>query len=157
MVAEDSEAGRRARPLLVAPCGMDCAVCSSQLAFANGVPRRRGAIAHCAGCRIRGKRCAFLKGHCRRLALGRVEYCFECPEYPCDRLGRLDGRYARTYGMSLIGNLEAIRADGIEAFIARQRSRFGCPRCGGLRSVHNGKCFACQRITAWRRRAPGRG
>ena len=157
MVAASAKPGQPSRRLLVAPCGMDCAVCSGYLAFANAVPRRRGAISHCAGCRIRGKRCAYLKGHCRRLALGRVEFCYECPEFPCARLRHLDERYARTYGMSLIGNLELIRDAGFAAFAARQRSLFGCPACGALRSVHNGQCFACERVSSWRRPAGERG
>jgi len=135
---------------LVAPCGMDCAVCSGYLAQAHGIPRKRGAISHCIGCRARNKQCAYLKGQCQRLATGKVEYCFECPDYPCERLAKIDRRYRTTYGMSFLENLEVIRQHGAAAFVRIQQRRFGCPRCGGLRSVHNGKCFGCDPVRSWR-------
>ncbi len=135
---------------MVAPCGMDCAVCSAYLARASGVPRKRGAITHCSGCRLRNKRCAYLKGNCRRLDAGRVDFCYECPDFPCSHLRHIDARYRANYGMSFIGNLELIRDAGIEALLRRQQERFGCRSCGGLRSVHNGKCFACEPVAHWR-------
>jgi len=135
---------------LLAPCGMDCAVCSAYLAQAHGIPKKRGAISHCLGCRARPKQCACLKGRCRRLATGRVDYCFECPDYPCERLGRIDRRHRTTYGMSFLENLAVIRQHGAEAFVRFQQSRFGCPQCGGLRSVHNRKCFVCDPVRSWR-------
>jgi hypothetical protein len=140
--------GKRER--LIAPCGVDCGVCSAYLAYTNHIPRRRGAISHCSGCRIRKKKCAYLKGHCRRLASDEVEFCFQCAEYPCVRLKHLDGRYRKGFGASPISNLEIIRESGIQELIDRQQSRFGCAACGRLRSVHNQKCFFCEKISSWR-------
>lgn len=136
------------REQLLAPCGMDCGVCSAYLAYANQIPRKRGEVIHCEGCRARAKRCAYLKGHCARLATGQIRFCFECPQYPCERLKHLDRRYRGRYGMSLIENLELIKNSGTRALIARQQARFGCPTCGQLRSVHNQKCFACEKALA---------
>jgi len=136
---------------LIAPCGMDCGVCSAYLAFKNNVPRRRGTISRCSGCRIRKKKCAYLKGHCARLASGEIEYCFECAEFPCARLKHLDERYRQTYGVSPIANLEIIRASGVQELVDRQQSRFGCATCGQLRSVHSQKCFVCEKISSWRK------
>jgi len=129
---------------------MDCSVCSSYLAFLNAIPKKRGRISHCAGCRPRNKQCAFLKGHCERLKNNEVEFCFQCPVYPCERLQHLDQRYRRDYGMSLIQNLDEIREFGAARFIAEQQDRYGCPNCGGRISVHNKKCFRCERITSWK-------
>lgn len=129
---------------------MDCAVCSGYLARVHGVPRKRGAISHCLGCRARNKQCAWLKRYCGRLGPGGLTYCYECPDYPCAHLRHLDQRYRTHYGMSMIENLELIRRAGAAAFIRAQQSRFGCPRCGGLRSVHNRKCFACDPVRSWR-------
>lgn len=143
-------ANAEVRSRLIAPCGMDCAVCSAYLACVNHVPRERGAITHCQGCRLRPKHCAYLKGHCVALSQGEIEFCYECAEYPCDRLKRIDARYRKTYGMSFIDNLEVIQASGIGALVAQQQLRFACPRCGELRSVHNGKCFACETVRHWR-------
>jgi len=135
---------------LIAPCGMDCAICSGYLAFSHGVPKRRGAITHCLGCRARNKRCAWLKQHCGRLGEGGYTYCHECPDFPCAHLQHLDERYRASYGMSMVENLELIRRSGTAAFIRAQQARWGCPRCGGLRSVHNGRCFACEVVRHWR-------
>jgi Protein of unknown function (DUF3795) len=135
---------------LIAPCGMDCSVCSNYLAFLNATPKKRGSIHHCAGCRLRNKPCAFLKGHCDLLRQHKVEFCFQCRRYPCQRLRRLDQRYRRTYGMSPIQNLEEIRVRGIAVFMRAQQRRYGCARCGGKTSVHNQKCFACDKIISWK-------
>jgi len=135
---------------LLAPCGMDCSSCSFYLAFLNGIPKKRGMISHCTGCRPRNKQCAYLKGQCELLSNHRVTFCFECPKYPCDRLSRFDRRYRQTYGVSPIKNLEDIREHGVLAFLRNQDEKYSCRTCGGRISVHNKKCFACDRITSWK-------
>jgi hypothetical protein len=145
-MGDDQE--QRAR--LIAPCGMYCGVCGAYLAYSHDVPRKRGAIVHCTGCRARGKRCAYLKGHCPPLASGDVDFCFECVDYPCARLQHLDSRYRRDYGMSLIDNLDLVRGAGVQALVERQQTRFGCARCGQLQSVHNQKCYVCDDVGSWR-------
>ena len=142
-VMQDDQARRTQS---IAPCGMDCGVCSAYLAYSHHVPKKRGAIAHCTGCRVRGKRCAYLKGHCPPLASGAVSYCFECADYPCARLRHLDSRYRDRYGMSLVDNLDLVRKAGVQALIERQQARFACARCGELRSVHNLKCYGCEDV-----------
>lgn len=146
MAAETSQ-----RANLVAPCGMDCGVCSAYLAYVNHLPTKRAAITHCPGCRIRPKHCAYLKGHCVPLSQGEVGFCFECADYPCAHLRHIDRRYRTTYGMSFLENLDVIQSSGIDAFIAHQQLRYACPHCGELRSVHNGKCFACESVLHWRK------
>ena len=133
-------------PERLAPCGMDCSVCSAYLAFLNGIPRKRGHITHCIGCRPRNKQCAYIKGPCDLLRESKIEFCFQCPVYPCARLRHIDERYRRNYGMSMIQNLEEIRASGVQAFMREQQKKHGCAACGGMISVHNKKCFACDRI-----------
>lgn len=135
---------------LIAPCGMDCSTCSAHLAFLNGVPKKRGNISHCIGCRPRNKQCAYLKGQCGLLAKNKIEFCFECDRYPCERLRKLDQRYRRCYGVSPIENLETIHAKGTPFFLRQQRKRHGCPNCGGMISIHHQKCFACEKIERWK-------
>lgn len=60
---------------------------------------------------------------------------------------RMDKRYRENYGMSVLENLESIRTNGIERFMAEQYQVHQCSRCGGLISVHNRKCFACDTVT----------
>lgn len=81
---------------------------------------------------------------CETLKHGRVRFCFECGRYPCRRLRRLDARYRARYHMSMLENLDAIRAGGLEGFLERQRERWRCPDCGGTLCCHNGLCLECQ-------------
>jgi hypothetical protein len=135
---------------LIAPCGMYCGVCSSYLAYSHQTPRVRGRITYCAGCRPRNKQCSFLKKRCARLMDGAVEYCFECPSYPCERLQGIDTNYRRDYGMSLIENLDTIRAQGEDELLTVLEKRFACSECGELRSVHSGRCYTCDDIKGWK-------
>jgi len=137
---------------LVAPCGMNCAICSGYLAFKNSLPKKPGKVSHCQGCRPRNKQCAFLKKRCRdgqRLLRGEIDFCFECNHFPCPDLQGLDGRYRQRYGMSMIENLLEIRKDGLQKFLARQRRKYRCPGCGGLICIHNKKCYVCDTIHGW--------
>ena len=134
---------------LVAPCGMNCSTCSSYLAFINEVPKKRGKISHCIGCRPRNKQCAYLKGQCELLTRNKIDFCFECQRYPCERLKKFDARYRRVYGVSPIENLETIRTKGIEIFLRQERDHHACPNCGGMISIHNKKCFSCEPIQKW--------
>ncbi len=139
-------------PQQIAPCGMNCGACSAYLAFSHGIPRKRGAISHCSGCRARNKSCAYLKGACKRLSSGRVSFCYECREFPCQRLRSIDRRYRTIYGTSLIDNLVEIRDLGMGTFLKNQTDRYLCPKCGQAAvSIHNRKCFRCDRVKAWNR------
>jgi len=138
------------RAELVAPCGMDCNVCSGYLAYSRGIPKKRGKIVHCIGCRPRNKLCAFLKGRCAKLREGRVKFCFACSDLPCKELARLDERYRNKYNVSFVENLRVIKNRGVGKFLAEEQKRWRCPKCGGTICVHNGKCYDCKKITSWK-------
>ncbi len=74
-------------------------------------------------------------------------FCFECARYPCSQIDRIDARYRKNFNMSMKENLECIKSKGIGKFIKEQYRKYRCPKCGGLISIHNGKCFNCDRIT----------
>ena len=135
---------------LIAPCGMDCGLCSGYLAYINGLPKKRGAITHCAGCRPRNKQCAFVKRDCSLLKNNEITFCYECDNYPCERLKRLNKGYITRYGMGFIENLNSIRDDGIEKFLEDQKRKYACPKCGNEICVHNKKCYKCETITSWK-------
>ena len=135
---------------LVAPCGINCAVCSGYLAYSKGIPKRRGAITHCIGCRPRNKQCAYLKGNCDLISKGEIQYCFECNGFPCQRLLRLDRRYQTNYNYSPVDNLRQIASKGVETFLNEERKRHRCGKCGGTVCIHNGKCYTCEKILSWR-------
>jgi hypothetical protein len=128
---------------LIAPCGMNCGLCASYLAMTHDVRASGVRMTYCAGCRPRGKMCAFLKKRCELLELGRVEFCHECPDFPCRNLQALDDRYRARFRMSMVENLRVIRDKGIGRFLREQRTTWRCQECGGILSCHNGLCFRC--------------
>jgi hypothetical protein len=128
---------------LIAPCGMNCGVCSSYLAMKNDLRKHGIRRMYCPGCRPRGENCVFMKKACEKLGEGLVEYCYECPEFPCRRLKALDKRYRTNYHMSMIDNLVFIRLNGIQRFLEKEEEKWRCPECGGVISCHNGICFNC--------------
>lgn len=130
-------------PDLIAPCGMNCALCAGYLAAKNDLKNKRIKMINCPGCRPRNKKCAFLKGHCTQLSNREVTYCFECTSFPCDKLKTIDKRYRSRYRMSMIENLNFIKQNGIEKFLKSQEETWKCPNCGELISCHNGLCFNC--------------
>ena len=132
---------------LVAPCGMNCAICSRYLAYVNNIKKSQ-----CAGCRLSNSKCSYLFGKCTGInsALkgnAAAKFCFECDQYPCKEINRMDKRYKNNYKMSVKENLEAIQNDGITQFIVAQYGANNCLNCGGLISIHNKKCFKCDKIT----------
>lgn len=132
---------------LLAPCGMNCAICSRYLAYINNLKRSQ-----CGGCRPENKKCSYLFAKCSGLnsslkGTASAKFCFECEQYPCPQINRMDDRYRRHYQMSVKDNLESIKKRGKDKFVKQQREKYRCSRCGDLLSIHNGKCFKCEKIT----------
>jgi hypothetical protein len=128
---------------MVAPCGLNCALCSRYLALKYDVKRKGIMIPYCEGCRPRGKACATLKKRCSLILNGEIQFCYECDRFPCKDLKRLDQSYDKFFRVSLVENLKRIKKDGMAAFLKAQRKGSKCPRCGGIICLHNGKCFHC--------------
>lgn len=120
---------------LIAPCGMNCGICTAYLRDKN----------KCPGCRrldVTSSKCKQIK-HCPTFENGRAQFCFECEKFPCSRLKHLDERYQTKYNMSMIENLENIREFGLKQFVANEKTRWTCPECGGTICVHGGACSSC--------------
>jgi len=135
--------------LLIAPCGMNCGICRAYLRENKkykiglkrvlvGCPGCRGTDtgkpSYCVGCKIK---------NCGTYRKGGAKYCFECGDFPCDRIKHLDKRYRIKYDMSMIGNLEYIRDYGIRKFLKNEETRWTCSRCGGKICVHDRFCIEC--------------
>jgi len=130
-------------PELIAPCGMNCGVCKSYLAYSRGAPYKKGETYHCTGCLERNKNCSFIKRDCEKTRKGQVRFCYECQEMPCKNLAKIDAHYSARYGMSMVENLKTIQEKGMDAFLKSQEEKYRCPSCGDLVSVHDGKCYKC--------------
>ena len=116
-------------PELITPCGMNCGICKSYLAYSRGIPKKRGKVSHCPGCLPRNKNC-FIKRDCSKLRENEIEFCFECEEMPCESLDRLDRRYKKRYNMSMVENLKALKEKGMQSFLEVQEEKYKCPKCG---------------------------
>ncbi len=132
---------------LIAPCGMNCAICSNYLAYVNNLKRSQ-----CSGCRARMTKCSYLFEKCSGInspleTTVDAKLCFECSQYPCAEIDRMDDRYRTNYRMSVKENLGDIEKNGVANFVKRQCDIYQCSRCGELTSVHNRKCFKCDTIT----------
>ena len=129
---------------------MDCGVCSGYLAYSHNIPRKKGKIVYCIGCRPRNKQCAFLKRDCILLSKNKIDFCFECDNFPCKQLKRIDERYKNKYGMSPIENLNYIKNNSLDKFLKKQKRKFKCARCGDTICIHNKKCYNCDTIISWK-------
>jgi len=102
------------------------------------------------GCRPGGVECTYLFAKCsgiNHISDGDSPFCFECDQYPCKQINRMDDRYRKNYGMSVKSNLEDIKILGVDKFVESQYKKYQCSTCGGMISVHNGKCFQCETVT----------
>lgn len=123
---------------LIAPCGMNCALCLAYLREKN----------RCAGCRVddhaKRKSCAACSIRtCGQRQGGTGDYCFDCGTCPRAWLRLLDKRYRTKYSMSMPGNLACIRELGAEEFLRREGERWTCAGCGGVICVHRENCLYC--------------
>jgi hypothetical protein len=88
--------------------------------------------------------CAFIKQKCKRVkAKEHVDYCFECKDFPCGVLTKLDQTYKKKYDMSLIENLNNIKAMGMDKYLETEQQKWKCPTCGGIICVHTKTCYSC--------------
>lgn len=136
----------------IAPCGMNCAICTNFLAEKHDICSKGRKLSYCSGCRTRNRQCGHIKKKCKPLLKGEYRFCFECPDFPCPVLEKLDERYARRFHMSEIENLRFIKERGMEEFLKNEMEKWRCPRCGGLRSCHNGLCYGCDLEVLLKRR-----
>jgi len=92
----------------LAPCGINCGTCRAYQRNRNSCPGCRigseEKIPHCSKCSIR---------NCESLEKLTSGFCYECKNYPCQRLKNLDKRYRTKYRMSMLENLMFIKEKGL--------------------------------------------
>jgi hypothetical protein len=123
-------------PALFAPCGMNCLTC---YAHVRAKKPCEGCLVgdtnktnRCKTCKI--KTCAGERG---------LAWCFECPEFPCAPVKRLDRSYIKRYGVSLLDYSRVVCEQGLPAFMEQQAALWKCPTCGGVISLHDKTCAEC--------------
>lgn len=123
---------------MIAPCGINCTVCYAHLREKN----------KCPGCRndkgYKAKSCLLCKiKNCENREAGQSGYCYECNNFPCQRLKQLDKRYRTKYGTGLVGNLQSIKALGIRKYNTLEKERWLCKHCGEVLCIHRRECDHC--------------
>jgi hypothetical protein len=123
---------------MLAPCGINCAVCYGHLRKKRICPGCRGQETsqpvYCRRCKIRD--CAVSRG---------IDFCYECESFPCPRIKQIDKRYRLRYHVSLIENGIRIKTVGLEQFLREDKQKWTCPGCGGVVCMHSRVCSACGR------------
>ncbi len=126
---------------MVAPCGLDCNICSQALIEKDPCPGCNGPDENkpefCA------RYCLIIL--CRKRIENGYKYCDECPDYPCEDVMEKETRYTSKYPHreSPLENLRMIREKGMDAFLDYQEKHWTCPNCGNPYSVHNITCIKC--------------
>jgi len=128
---------------LAAPCGVYCGACRSYLLLKKDLIEERGYKSGCNGCRIRNKKCSYIKRDCALIRKNEIEFCYECDAFPCSNLKRLDEMYSKRYGVSQIKNLKRLQEVGFEQWIHEKEKLYQCPDCGGEICVHDAECYDC--------------
>lgn len=130
---------------LVAPCGLYCGICTMYRAYHDGnlalmkeAPknflRALGLSLEpsfkeiaCEGCRSSLLFSYCLKCEIRKCVLNKkVTYCFECEEFPCEKL--FD--FQSFWQIPILDNLREIKEVGIDKWLEKANKRWRCPRCG---------------------------
>lgn len=123
--------------IMFAACGMNCMVCYKHCYHkkpcAGCFNSDKGKPEHCRQCKI--KDCIKKK---------ELTYCFECSEYPCQRIKNLEKSYNKRYQTSLMENSEYVKLNGLEQFMLYQKEKYTCQKCGGIISIHDQECSECQ-------------
>jgi hypothetical protein len=128
---------------LAAPCGIYCGFCRQYLVLKKDQLEQRGFKLGCQGCRIRNKNCAMIRRDCPHLKKKKIEFCYQCEEFPCAKLVDLSENYRERFFVDLTENLKRIEAIGAEKWLAEQRQLYTCPQCGGEICLHDAECYDC--------------
>jgi hypothetical protein len=123
---------------LIAPCGINCALCYAYRRQKN----------NCPGCRFLTpdklkSRNNCIIANCTNFAGNKKKFCFNCSIFSCKKLKQLDKRYRTRYGLSVLENLQAIKSGGIRKFVKSERNKWACINCGSLICMHKKDCLAC--------------
>ncbi len=137
---------------LAAVCGLFCPACTIYIgtkedqqrlkAIASRIKRSTDEM-QCHGCRTE-TRCFYCRDVCtmsKCAADKGVDFCGQCPEYPCDALRAF--QEAMPHRIELWQSQERIKEAGYETWYEEMAERFSCPKCGTMNSTYDMKCRKC--------------
>lgn len=94
-------------------CGLNCGLCPMQI---------RGGCSGCFNGSTCYQSCPIAPCSVRH---GNVDYCFECPEYPCKRYDGIDRHDSLISHRNQKKDMAKAKEIGIEAYLAEQRAKKG--------------------------------
>jgi len=121
---------------LLAPCGINCAICKGYLREKNTCPGCRDLnvnnsnLKSCIRCIIK---------NCEKLKKLKSGFCYECEIFPCKRMKGLNKRYTTKYHYDTFETLEIIKNKGVDELLKTHAKKYSCPN--GTICVHDGKCY----------------
>ena len=89
-------------------CGLNCKLCSMNIS------------GHCGGCGFGNQSCPIAR--CS-LEHGKLEYCFQCSEYPCGRYAHIDEYDSFITHRNQKADLDKMRKIGEEAYNSEQMEK----------------------------------
>jgi len=137
---------------LAAVCGLFCPACTvyigtredpARLKVLASRMRRTVEELECHGCRSE-KRCFYCRSVCtmaKCAADKSVDFCGQCPEYPCSDLRTFQA--AMPHRIELWRWQERIKESGYETWYAEMTGHFSCRTCGAINSAYDLKCRKC--------------
>ena len=71
----------------------------------------------------------------------KIDFCFECPEYPCSELK--DFQSEGPHRIELWKSQERIREAGYEIWYREMLDHYSCPKCDSINSAYDIECRSC--------------
>ena len=137
-------------------CGLYCGACSLYIGTTEDPERLQKHSrdlqltpeeVSCHGCRT-SKRALFCR-NCRFLACAaehEVEFCGECPEYPCPDLQKFQAEYP--HRNEIWNDLKQINELGVDEWLKYAEQHYSCPECHTINSAYSLECRKCGHIPA---------
>ncbi|MBN2543635.1 DUF3795 domain-containing protein [bacterium] len=72
----------------------------------------------------------------------KVEFCYECDEYPCENLLNFRNDEHPHHSV-ILNNLEYIKENGLQEWLRQQAKRWSCSKCGTEFSWYEETCQSC--------------
>lgn len=131
-------------------CGLYCGACDVLQANKNGSVEALALAWEmetrqlvCHGCKSDTNSVYCVDCDIKACAAGKkLEHCFQCADYPCARLVAFRNDDAPHHS-AVLHNLGRLRRQGLEYWLAEQRARWSCPRCGTAFTWYSQVCQAC--------------
>ena len=135
-------------------CGLYCGACDVLQANKRGTVEALAqawgmepAALRCQGCKSQINAVYCVNCDIKTCAEGRrVDFCFQCNEYPCEHLVEFRSDEHAHHSI-VLQNLGQIRRLGVKRWLAQQRARWSCPHCASEFTWYDKACSTCGSAT----------